>query len=134
MTVRKDSESEALETETETETETISAYAAQVLALIEEGQLVQARAMVQEALEQHPQDPELLSLREVLSPPRGRPRSIIDADRSEEFEWITTNRDSYRGRWVAVDGNSLVAEAHSFAELQSRLRNLAGTPLVHRID
>ncbi len=126
MTVRKDSESEALET--------ISSGAAQVLALIEQDQLVQARAVVQEALEQHPQDPELISLREVLSPPRGRPRSITDADRSEEFEWIATNWDSYRGRWVAVNGNSLVAQAHSFAELQSQLRNRAGTPLVHRID
>ena len=55
-------------------------------------------------------------------------------DRSEEFEWIVANRDAYRGRWVAVQGNRLVADAPSFPEIQSRIQKLKSPPLVHRID
>lgn len=72
--------------------------------------------------------------REVLKPPGGKPRRILDPDRSMEFEWIVANRTAYRGRWVAVDGNKLLADAPSFAELLSRIQNLESVPLVHRID
>ncbi|MFQ5791257.1 MAG: hypothetical protein ACE5JI_12370 [Acidobacteriota bacterium] len=109
-------------------------YAARIRALIEQDRLVQARALIPEAMEANPEDPEILSLHEVLKPPQGKPRRITDADRSEEFEWMVANRDAYRGRWVAVDGSHLVADAPSFAELQSRIKNLKSVPLVHRID
>ncbi len=38
------------------------------------------------------------------------------------------------GRWVAIDGNRLVADAATFAELQGRIQKLEKVPLVHRID
>lgn len=111
-----------------------STPAARIRELIEDDSVVQARALISEALEASPKDPELLSLAKVLEPPRGRPRSITDADRTREFEWIRANRDAYRGRWIAVQGAELVADAPSFAELQSRIKDLSSLPLVHRID
>ena len=126
MAVNRNSDSQALESS--------GRYAAQIRALIGEDHVVQARALLVEALEQHPEDSEILKLHEVLSPPRGRPRPVVDTDRSEEYAWIAANRDSYRGRWVAVDGGQLVAEAPTFAELQRCLKSLSIVPLVHRIQ
>ncbi len=110
-----------------------SDYAARIRALIEGDRVVQARALVSEALEANPNDSELLSLLEVLKPPRVTPRQVTDADRTLEFGWIVANRDAYRGRWVAIQGGELVADAPSFTELQSRIKNIKGVPLVHRI-
>lgn len=111
-----------------------SSPAARIRELIEEDRVAQARTLLSEALEANPQDPELLSFAEVLRPPRATPRPITDADRTQEFAWIRANRDAYRGRWIAVQGAELVADAASFAELQSRIKNLKSVPLVHRMD
>jgi hypothetical protein len=110
-----------------------SDYVARVRTLIEGDRIVQARALVSEALEANPDDGELRALQKVLEPPRANSREMTDADRTQEFEWIVANRDAYRGRWVAIQGGELVADAPSFAELQSRIKNLEGVPLVHRI-
>ena len=111
-----------------------STPAARIRELIEEDRVAQARALLTEALEVNPQDTELHSLHEVLKLPRARPRQITDSDRTQEFEWIRANRDAYRGRWIAIQGSELVADAASFAELQSRIKDLKSVPLVHRID
>ena len=126
MPVKKNSQGQAVES--------ASDYAARIRALIEGDRVLQARALVSEALEANPHDSELLSLQEVLKPPRATPRQVTDPDRTHEFGWIVANRDAYRGRWVAIQGDELVADAPSFAELQSRIKNLEGVPLVHRID
>lgn len=110
-----------------------SGYAARIRALIEGDRVVHARALASEALEANPHDSELLDLRKVLEPPHATPRHVTDADRTLEFEWVVANRDAYRGRWVAIQGGELVADASSFAELQSRIKNVEGVPLVHRI-
>jgi hypothetical protein len=125
MPVKKNSQSQAVES--------ASDYAARIRALIEGDRVVQARALVSEALEANPDDSELLGLQKVLEPPRPKPRQVTDADRTLEFGWIVANRDAYRGRWVAIQGGDLVADAPSFAELQSLIKNLEGVPLVHRI-
>lgn len=125
MPVKKSSQSQAVDS--------ASDYVARVRTLIEGDRIVQARALVSEALEANPDDGELRALQKVLEPPRANSREMTDADRTQEFEWIVANRDAYRGRWVAIQGGELVADAPSFAELQSRIKNLEGVPLVHRI-
>ncbi|MGH9320537.1 MAG: hypothetical protein ACRD21_19125 [Vicinamibacteria bacterium] len=59
-----------------------------------------------------------------------------DVDRTEEFRWIAQHRDEYRGNWVAVQGNALVASAKSLKELRQILgdREFDVPPLIHRID
>ena len=127
MPVKKNSESQSVGS--------TSDYAARIRTLIEKDRVVQARALTSEALEANPEDPDILRLHEVLKPPRGKPRRITDADRSEEFQWMIANRDAYRGRWVAVDGNRLVADARSFwgapepyQESQERSRSTCPSP------
>ena len=132
MPVKKSSKQQSVGSATERPEP--NSYAARIRALIEQDQVAQARALLSEALEANRDDPELHSLHKVLKPPQGRPREITDTDRTEELEWIVANRDAYRGRWVAVQGNRLVADALSFPELQSRIQKLKSPPLVHRID
>ena len=126
MTMKKSGQSQSVDS--------ASDYAARIRSLIAGDRVVQARAVVSEALEANPHDSELLRLQEVLKPPRATPRQVTDTDRTREFGWIVANRDAYRGRWVAIQGSELVADAPSFAELQNRIKNLEGVPLVHRID
>lgn len=54
---------------------------------------------------------------------------------SREYHWLASHGTAYRGRWVAVDGETLVAQAASFKELQAAIRALELTrcPLVHRV-
>jgi hypothetical protein len=125
MPVKKNRQSQAVDS--------ASDYAARVRALIKRERVAQARALVSEALEANPNDTELTSLQEVLEPPHVTPRQVRDMDRTQEYGWIVGNRDNYRGRWVAIQGSELVADAPSFAELQSRIENLEGVPLLHRI-
>ena len=132
MSVKKNSGNQAVDSTIDRGEQ--ASYVARIRALIEQDQVAQARALLSQALEADSQDPELLSLHEVLKPPHGRTRKITDKDRSEEFEWIVANRDTYRGRWVAVEGKRLVADAPSYPEIQSRIQKLKSPPLVHRID
>jgi hypothetical protein len=132
MPAKKNSENQAVDSTIDPGEQ--ASYVARIRALIEQHQLAQARALLSQAPKADGQDPTLLSLYEVLKPPHARIRKITDRDRTEEFEWIVANRDAYRGRWVAVQGNRLVADAPSFPELQSRIQKLKNPPLVHRID
>ena len=111
-----------------------SDYAERIRALIEADCVDEARALLRKALQANADDRELQALQEVLKPPRTRARPVTDDDRSQEFEWIHANREAYRGRWVAIQGDELVADAASFRELQSRIKNLEKAPLVHRIQ
>jgi hypothetical protein len=111
-----------------------SDYAERIRALIEADCVDEARALLRKALHTDADDRDLRALEEVLKPPRTRARLVTDADRRHEFEWIHANREAYRGRWVAIQGDELVADAASFGELQSRIKNLEKAPLVHRIQ
>ncbi|HSF19314.1 MAG TPA: hypothetical protein VLK65_27560 [Vicinamibacteria bacterium] len=125
MSVKKDTQGQPVDSARD--------YAERIHALIEADRVLQARALVSEAVQENPHDGGLLALAEVLKPPRAQPRQIKDTDRSQEFEWILANREAYRGRWVAIQGDELVADAASFGELQSRIKSLEKAPLVHRI-
>ena len=106
--------------------------ATELRALVEEERITEARELLAEALEEQGGEPELLQWKVVLAPPKAAPRKIQDADRTQEVEWIVANREAYRGRWVAVSGGKLVADAASFRDLQLRIKDLKGeTPLVH---
>ncbi len=82
------------------------------------------------------EDPEILGLKAILAPPTATPIQIQDVDRSQELQWIAANRKAYRGRWVAVQGSKLVADAASFRDLQRRVKKLEGEPppLVHHME
>jgi len=75
-------------------------------------------------------------LRKVLAPPRVSVSVTRDADRRREYRWLRDHWQEYRGQWVALDGDRVVAAGISLKELRERLRalHLVTPPLVHRLD
>jgi len=45
-------------------------------------------------------------------------------DRSQEREWLAKNRDEYDGRYVALNGNKLIALGENFKEAAIKAREL----------
>jgi hypothetical protein len=104
--------------------------------LIETEQLFAAREMLAAAPTHILTDPLVARLRSILSPPVVKRVQKRDVDRTREYEWLGTDGHKYRGRWVALDGNRLLAVASSLRELREQLRTVALThpPLLHRVD
>ncbi|CAE6703385.1 DUF5678 domain-containing protein [Nitrospira defluvii] len=74
-------------------------------------------------------------LRKVLAPPTVTRTQVHDVDRTQEFMWLKTESHKYRGQWVAIEGDRLVANSHNLRELREILSNLKPTPsvLIHRV-
>ena len=80
--------------------------------------------------------PIVSSLRAVLAPPAVKRVDRRDVDRSREYRWLRAEAAKYRGRWIAVDGDNLVASANTLRELRQMLKGLVlpRAPLLHRVD
>ncbi len=104
--------------------------------LIESEQLVPARQMLAAAPTRILTDPLVARLRSILAPPVVKRVQKRDVDRTREYEWLRTDGHKYRGRWVALDGDRLLAVASSLRELREQLKTVAFThpPLLHRVD
>ena len=78
---------------------------------------------------------EYRKLRALLLPPRTWTAPSRDRDRSADFRWLHQHGRDYVGRWVAVAGGSLLADAVSLHALRSQLRQSAphARPLIHFI-
>lgn len=81
------------------------------------------------------EEPALSRLRRLLAPPIVRVSPIRDVDRRREYSWLSEHARAYRGQWVAVLEDELVASAPTLRELRLRLRALGidRTPLLHRL-
>lgn len=103
---------------------------------IEAEQLLVAREMLNVASPDILSNPLVKHLRALLAPPVIKRVEKKDIDRSREYEWIRTESRKYRGKWVALQGESLVATATTLRELRQRLQTQppAQTPFIHRID
>jgi hypothetical protein len=52
-------------------------------------------------------------------------------DRSLEYQWLAANRDEYDGKYVALDGDTLVAVGDGYKEVAVKARQLGvNTPLI----
>lgn len=107
-------------------------YARAIRAMLEQGRIREAQSLYEFAKDRV-QDPKI---HEALSPPRVKPSSKMDVDRSAEFRWLNLNSVRFRGRWVALLGDQLVASADTLKELLAGLKGLRleGKPLVHHVD
>jgi len=67
--------------------------------------------------------------------PAARADAVNDAARERsEFKWLALNRQLYVGRWVALDGNRLLAVGDSAREVYAAIASHGGTPLVTRVE
>jgi hypothetical protein len=103
---------------------------------IEAEQLSAAREMFEVASAQVLTNPLVARLRSLVAPPVVRRVEKQDVDRSLEYEWLRTESHKYRGQWVALQGDQLVAMAPTLRELRETLRAqpLTHAPLIHRIE
>ena len=103
--------------------------------LLARQRLLKARDLLKEALRDEPDNPELQHFQVILAPPEVTCIELNDVDRTAELRWIASHGKEYRGEWIAVLGNQLVAHTCSLTELRETLRKRPGngTPLVHRI-
>lgn len=110
---------------------------ARVRHLVETERVGEARELVSEALRTTPGDQELLRWQCLLAAPKVTLRPRTGIDRTREFEWLRTHSDAYRGKWVAVVGDRLLASASNLRTLLDRLS--AGRPrptvepLIHQV-
>lgn len=109
-------------------------YVPRIQALVEEGRVREARALVKEALRESPSEPNLGHWIQVLAPARTRIVKEVDIDRTADFRWLEAHADSYPEQWVAVLGGALVAHAPTLRELQAILdKQVPHAPvLLHR--
>ena len=79
---------------------------------------------------EQPENPLVQWLKAKDNDPKAKfPAKIIDADLpvrdlSLESEWIAANRDEYEGKYVALDGNTLVAVGDNYNEAAVKAREL----------
>lgn len=116
--------------------ETAEDYAARIREHVEADRVGAARRLVKEALQDFPDHPDLVPWKKALSPAEARLSPATGVDRSAEFDWILRNASSYRGQWVAVLGDRLLAHASTAGELASKLDTISTKipPFVHRIS
>lgn len=119
----------------ETPTSSASPDVRRIRELVAQERLLEARELLEKALLDDRDNPELQRLQVVLAPPEVTRIDLKDQDRTKELQWIATHGKEYRGQWIAVLGDSLVAHAPSLKELRVDLEKLPDnrTPLIHRI-
>ncbi len=103
--------------------------------LIDSEQLATARRLL-EVLPPHIlNDPQVIRLRSILAPPRIKRIESNEVDRNQEYKWIKNESQKHAGRWVALDGDQLLAEAESLRDLRSKLQMMEHkrSPLIHHI-
>jgi len=113
-----------------------SSYGSRIQKLVEQDRVGGARQLVEEALRERPNDLDLLSWKEVLAPGRVFGRKPVNFEGTAEQRWIAEEAGRYKGQWVAVLGNELLAHAPTLQELSTKLKQLSPPklPVVHHVE
>lgn len=105
--------------------------------LLSKGELARARQSMVGAMSAGLRLTEpLLKLYDALSSERVVTQSRQSPRRNNEATWIKGNRSSYRGKWVAVLGENVVASGDTFKEFLAivRQQRLTTTPILHHVE
>lgn len=116
-------------------TREIVSYNQAIMQALDSEQILTARNILA-ALPTHlAGEPGFRGLGRVLALPVIHISSKHDTDRSFEFNWLRTNGHKYRGQWVAIEGENLLATALTLRSLRDQLRNEYPyrSPLIHRV-
>ena len=113
-------------------------YGERIRDLVERNRIAAARALVAEAEAKEVWEEGLEEWREVLAPARVLGVGLVEREsgRRPEELWIERNSETYRGRWVALEGDTLLAHAATLTELAEKIDRLgpARKPLAFRFD
>ncbi|MFY9819949.1 MAG: DUF5678 domain-containing protein [Thermoanaerobaculia bacterium] len=97
-------------------------YSERIRELVEADKVGGARRLLADALESYHEE-DLSGWQRVLAKTKGRPNPDVEADvdRAPEFRWLTEHSEAYRGQWVALLGNELLAHSMSLKEVVAAL-------------
>ncbi|MEA2600235.1 MAG: hypothetical protein QOF89_1227 [Acidobacteriota bacterium] len=113
-------------------------YSERIRELVEADNVEGARRLLAEALERGDHDEDLSGWQRVLAKTKGRPNPdvALDFDRAPEVAWIREKSDPYKGQWVALLGDELLAHSPSLDEVVSILQEHKPPrrPMLHYID
>ena|ERR1017187_5586022 len=77
----------------------------------------------------------LLQQQAASSPVRAEGDASKEIERELcELSWLETHREQYAGRWVALEGDALLAVGDSAREVYAAIARHEGTPLVTRVE
>jgi squalene cyclase len=77
----------------------------------------------------------LLQQQAASSPLRAVGDAAKEVERQmSELSWLETHREQFAGRWVALEGNALLAVGDSAREVYAAIARHEGAPLVTRIE
>lgn len=107
----------------------------QVKDLLENGAVDKARKILESQSVAFMSDERLLKLSRVIRPGRVVTHDTRGPDRKAEMAWIKSNASDYKGKWVAVLGDSLVASGKDLKSVLASVRKqqFKTQPLIHRI-
>ncbi len=101
---------------------------------LEAGEIRMAKRLVSDAVRRHPSHSEIRDLHHILNQGRSFARQGTGRDMRSEYAWLRHPPEKYRGRWVALIGDAVVASAKTLQELQASLpSDLCQTPLAVEI-
>ncbi len=101
---------------------------------LESGEIRKAERLASDAARRHPAHAEIRDLHRILNRGRSAARPGTGRDMRSEYEWLRDPPKRYRGRWVALIGDAVVASARTLQELQESLpSDLGQTPLAVEI-
>lgn len=104
--------------------------------LLSQERVKDARDLLVDAAVRYPDDEQIADLLRAISPGRVEQKEGTMPDRKREVAWIRGNGQHYRGKWVAVLGDELVAVADDLKSLVAdvnELGKLPTPPLIQRI-
>jgi hypothetical protein len=80
-----------------------------------------AQKVLAEAVAAGVTGPDIERLQKLLGPPRVRLSPLKSSGLEAECRWIKRNASSYRGQWVALRGENLLAHGETLSEVMSQL-------------
>jgi len=99
------------------------------------GQIRIAQSLARDAATRYPEDPEVKKACRILFGGEATSRPKTGRSLRDEYRWLKSPPDEYRGRWVALIGEEVVAVADTLAKLREVLpSNLERTPLVVQVS
>jgi hypothetical protein len=107
-----------------------------IRALIEDDKIAAARNLLATAKSRGELTPDLLRLQKVLAIPRVRRSTRTDIKRDSEYRWLVQHGRDYRGQWLAISGETLIAQAPTLKALRAQLDALKPdrAPLIHYVS
>jgi uncharacterized protein YoaH (UPF0181 family) len=111
-------------------------YAERIRELVAEGEILEARALLAEALRQGDSGEDLSHWQRVFGPARTTPvAGERDVDRTADFQWLKEHSKEYVGQWIALFGGDLLAHDPSLKEVlrQLELHPFGKKALLHHI-